>query len=178
MAEQRLADARNKEVEEIRDMLSQMDIRRKQDETQLKEAWKERQRKLWEQIDGIIKDKEEKERAQVEAERKAKEEAERKRIEEEERRRKEEEEKKRQEEERLRKLQEEKAKKELEEKERAEREEAERIKREQEKGSAAIRDNAGLPSAAELWSGGLRTLKVISWSKILLFLSTLTPQCL
>lgn len=159
MEEQRLKALRAKEMEDMKQMLAAMDVQRQQQEHKLKEAWRERDRKLWERIESVIKVEEDKVRARVEAERQAREEQERMRRAEEERMKLEEEKKRRADEERQRKVLEERLQKEKEAMARAEREEAERQKSEQEKGADGLRTAAELFRADELWTLGLRTLK-------------------
>ncbi|KAG5645369.1 hypothetical protein DXG03_006322 [Asterophora parasitica] len=71
------------EILEVNAKLEGLRMRQKADEEKLRLAMEERQRKIWEGIEGVIKAEEDKVKAVLEEERKVKEEEERKRIEEE-----------------------------------------------------------------------------------------------
>ena len=155
-----LASAHSRQVAEVEAQLASLDLRRKTEEARLYDAWKERDRKLWERIEGVIKVEEDKVKARLEAERKVREEAERKRREDEERRRLEEE-KKREEEERKRKEEEDrKLEEEIEQAMRqADEFEAEQ-RREQLEEEEQGRNALGLTTADEDWKWARKTLLV------------------
>jgi nucleoporin GLE1 len=77
----------------MQSVLAALHMQQKTEEMRLREAWKERERILWDRIDAAIKSEEEKAQAQIDTERKAREEEEWKRREEEEKKRVEEEKK-------------------------------------------------------------------------------------
>lgn len=158
--QQHFQSIRAKEIEELNRRLNAIEIKKDTDDKRIREAWSERNRRLWQRIEGAIKAEEEKERARLEAERRVREEEEKKRRAEEEKKRQEEEKKRREEEERRKKEVEEKLKKEMEEAERREQQERDRVKKEQEKGASKMRGQLGMENAEELWKSGLRTLRV------------------
>ncbi|KAJ3524173.1 hypothetical protein NM688_g8606 [Phlebia brevispora] len=145
---------RQKQIDEVQNMLARFKIAKDQEETKFKQAWKERDRQIWEKIEHVIKAEEEKVKAKLEAERRKREEEERKKKEAEERARQEEErrrqvaEKKRQEEEEQRKqlAQEEEEKIRL--------QELEKQRAEQEQAEAEERKALGMTTALEDWKRG------------------------
>ncbi|KAI0659174.1 GLE1-like protein-domain-containing protein [Cubamyces menziesii] len=153
-AAQQLAAIHEEQLREVQMHLAAMNLQKKQEEEQLRSQWKERDRKLWERIDSVIKLEEEKARVKAEAERKKREE--------EERIRREAEEKKRQEEERKRKEEEEKRKqKEKEEEEKRQQAEAERARAERERAEEQERRTLGFTTAFEDWKRARDTLKAV-----------------
>ncbi|CCM04763.1 uncharacterized protein FIBRA_06953 [Fibroporia radiculosa] len=143
-----------KQMQAIQDHLAALNIRRQVGEKAMVEAWKERNKKLWDGIEAVIKSEEEKVRIKLEAERKKREEEERKRQEEEERRRQEEEKKRKEEEERMRQEQEEAEAK-------RRREEAERIRREREQAEAKLRETLGITTATQDWCSARDMLRLL-----------------
>ena len=74
----RAKESYDRQYEEVTTILGQMNIRRKQEEAKLISDYKERERILWQRVEGVIKDEEDKVRRKLEAEEKVKrEEAER-----------------------------------------------------------------------------------------------------
>ena len=130
-----------------------MNLQKQQEENRLRAQWKERDKKLWERIDTVIKVEEDRQRA--------KQEAEQKKREEEERIRREAEEKRRQEEERKRKEEEAKRKqKALEEEENRRQAEAQREQEAREAAEAQERKALGVTTAFEDWKRARDVLKV------------------
>lgn len=158
--QQHFESIRAKEIEELNRRLNAIEIKKDTDDKRIRDAWSERNRRLWQRIEGAIKAEEEKERARLEAERRVREEEEKKRRAEEEKKRQEEEKKRKEEEERRKKEVEERLKKEMEEAERREQQERDQVKKEQEKGAAKMRGTLGMENAEDLWKAGLRTLRV------------------
>ncbi|KAI8970573.1 GLE1-like protein-domain-containing protein [Trametes punicea] len=153
-AAQQRAALHEEQLREVQTQLAAMNLKKKQEEDELVSQWKERDRRLWERIDAVIKKEEEKMRAKLEAERKKREE--------EERIRREAEEKKRQEEERKRKEQEEKRRKqEEEEAERRRQQEAERQRAERERAEEQERKALGFTTAFEDWKRARETLRAL-----------------
>ena len=136
-------------MEEVQAQLSAMRMKQQTDEERLKNAWRARDKKLWERIEDVIKFEEEKVRKKLEEEKRA--------IEEEERKKREERQKK--EDEESEKATEEQRKKEEEERER-EQAEFSRQQGDQEKQAEEQRKLLGLSTAAEDWAHGRRLLKV------------------
>ncbi|KAL5532421.1 GLE1 [Sanghuangporus sanghuang] len=161
-AQQQQHDAnREKELETLHRF---METHRKNSlaaESQLRERWKERDKKLWERIEASIREEEEKLRMAQEAQRKAREEAERKRREQEEKRRKEEENKRKAEEERRQKELEDLLQKELEVAAEREKEERARKEKTQDTGLVELRERTGMFDCGDMWKIGLRCLKYI-----------------
>ncbi|KAI0777666.1 GLE1-like protein-domain-containing protein [Trametes elegans] len=151
-AEQQLAALHEQQLKEVQLQLEAMNLKKQQEEEQLRLQWKERDRKLWERIDSVIKVEEEKLRAKLELERRKREE--------EERIRREAEDKKRQEEERKRKEEEEKRKQQEREAEEARQQaEVERKRVEQERAEEQERKALGFTTAFEDWKRARDTLK-------------------
>ncbi|EJD07877.1 uncharacterized protein FOMMEDRAFT_164723 [Fomitiporia mediterranea MF3/22] len=130
-------------------------------ENQLRERWKERDRKLWERIELAIKEEEDKLRATQEAERQAREENERKMREMEEKTKKEEEERKKAEEEKRQKVVAEKLRRDMEETEKQEKEEKAKLDKTRVHGLLELREKSGLLSCEDMWKVGLRCLKYL-----------------
>lgn len=158
----------NRQHEEVTAILEQMDIRKRQEEARLISDYKERERSMWQRIEGVIKIEEERVRKKLEAEEKARRE-ELERIKREEERRKageeriraEEERKEREEQERvireelLRKKKEkeaEEAKKQAEEEDAQRRAEAAKLEQE--------RKNSGMTTPEQDWETARHSLKV------------------
>ncbi|KAI9063663.1 hypothetical protein FKP32DRAFT_1571751 [Trametes sanguinea] len=153
-AAQQRAALHEEQLREVQMHLAAMNLQKKQEEDELLLKWKERDRKLWQRIDAVIKKEEEKARAQMEAERKKREE--------EERIKREAEEKKRQEEERKRQEEEEKRqKKEREEEDQRRQAEAERLRAERERAEEQERKALGFTTAFEDWKRARDMLKAI-----------------
>ncbi|OJT07083.1 Nucleoporin gle1 [Trametes pubescens] len=151
-AQQELAAIHEQQLREVQVQLSALNVKKQQEEEVLRTQWKERDRKLWERIDAVIKMEEEKLRVKLEVERKKREE--------EERVRKEAEEKKRQEEERRCKEEAEKRKqKEKEEEEERQQAEAERLRNERDRAEEQERKALGFTTAFEDWKRARDTLK-------------------
>ena len=149
-----------------------MNLQKQQEETRLRAQWKERDRKLWERIDTVIKIEDERVRMKQEAERRKREEEEKAKREAEEKKRKEEE-RKRMEEEAKRNAEEEKRKmRALEEEEKRRQTEAQR---ERETMEGQGRSALGYTTSFEDWERARETLKVRSPVKVSLdlFLSRL-----
>jgi nucleoporin GLE1 len=163
-----LASQHTRQTQEVRAQLAALRAKHNADEERLKVAWRAREKKLWERIEGVIRFEEDKVRQKREEERMVREEEERKR-EEEERKRKEEEERTRREKEEREREQEERKRDEerlerqllaaLEEKDKEDQEIMR--KEEEEKTAADQRQLLGLSNAAEDWVHGRRLLKVI-----------------
>lgn len=156
-----------KEVEFLRQSVDNHQNKMMLAEKQLRERWKECDRKIWDRIEQAIKEDEDKMRAAQETERKVKEEEERKRKEEEEMSKKLEEELKRaeeeerkEEEEKRRKEEEQRLEEEKEEMEKAWLELEERERKSEIEGSIELREQAGVLSCDDMWKVGLRCLKV------------------
>ncbi|KAH9920021.1 GLE1-like protein-domain-containing protein [Epithele typhae] len=150
--EERRAQLHAEQVKEVQAQLAAMNLKRQQEESQLREQWKERDRKLWERIDTVIKVEEDRVRVKLEQERKKREEAERVQ--------RAEEEKKRQEEERKRKVEEEARKqKEQEEEVKRKQAEAEKVQREREAAEVDQRHAMGNTTAFEDWKLAREQLK-------------------
>ncbi|KAI0826637.1 GLE1-like protein-domain-containing protein [Trametes gibbosa] len=153
-AQQELEAIHEQQLKEVQRQLSEMNLKKRQDEEQLRSQWKERDRRLWERIDAVIKLEEEKMRVKLEGERRKREE--------EERIRRVIEEKKRQEDERKRHEEEEKSKKrEQEDEERRQVVEAERARAERERTEEQERKALGLTTAFEDWKRARDTLKAL-----------------
>ncbi|KAI5995951.1 GLE1-like protein-domain-containing protein [Pisolithus albus] len=142
----------NTQITDVKRLLEAFRIKERDEETRLRQKWRDEDRARTERLEAAIKLEEAKARAAAEAERRKREEAER--------RRHEEEEKKRRELEARRKADEE-TRRAKEEGERREREiqEAERRKKEKEAEDAERRKLVGLVSANEEWVHARQTLK-------------------
>ena len=128
-AEQEALSTRHaKELGEVERKLAQFRMVQEREEAALRDAWKMREKQLWERIEGVIKKEEDKVRQRLEAER-VKREAEEKKRKEEEAKRKQEQEKKDAEEKRKK---DEEAQKKKEEEERKRKEEEDKKKLEEE----------------------------------------------
>jgi nucleoporin GLE1 len=156
----RLKESYNHQYEEVTAILEQMDLRRKQEETRLISAYKERERLMWEGIEKVIKLEEDKVRRRLEEEERARREEQERIRREEERRKAEEERKKKEEQERvireemLRKQKEKEAEEAKKKAEEEARRKAEAAKSDQE------RKNAGLTTPQEDWETARQSLKV------------------
>lgn len=158
--QQQFDSVKAKEMEELNRRLNAIEIKKETDDKRIRDAWSERNRRLWQRIEGAIKVEEDKLRARLETERKVREKEEKKRLAEEEKRKQEEEKRRKEEEDRRKKVVEERLRKEMEEAERREQEERDRQKKEQEKGAAKMRTSLGMENAEDLWKSGLLTLRV------------------
>jgi nucleoporin GLE1 len=157
---QRLIEKNKRQMDDVQSQLADLRFGRLEDEKQLRDGWQERDRKLRDQIEGVIKFEEDKVRKRVVEERRVKEEAERRQKEEAERRKKEEEEKQRAEE--KRREDEERLKKELLDamRRQEEREAAEKEAREQEKQVQEQREKLSMTDGDQDWREARETLKV------------------
>jgi nucleoporin GLE1 len=150
---QRLQEQNAHQMEEVRSQLEGLRLKQQEDEKRLRKEWKDRDRKLWERIEGVISFEEEKVRKRMEQEQRLKEDAERKRKEEEERRK--EEQRRKEEEQRLKKeLQEAKRKKE--EQEAAE----QKVIEEREKQVQEQREKLAMTTVGQDWQQARKDLKV------------------
>jgi nucleoporin GLE1 len=156
----RVKESYDRQYNEVTAILEQMNIRRKQEEAKLVSDYKERERILWQRIEGVIKDEEDKVRRKLEAEEKV-------RREEQERIRKEEERKKAEEEKRKKEEQEKALKEELLRKKK-EKEEADAKKRSEDEAQKRAemakmdkgRKDAGFSTAQEDWETARQSLTV------------------
>lgn len=161
---QRLATLHTQQMAEVQAQLEALELQRQNDERKLKDGWKQRDQRLWQRIDAVIRFEEEKVRVRLEAERKAKEEEERRKREEELKRRAEEE-KRKQEEERRQKEEEDRqtqiqTQKQKEEEDARQKEEAARARTERLQADEQERKALGLTTAEEDWRHARQTLKV------------------
>ena len=76
--QQQIEAVKSKELEELNRRLNDLDIRRSTDDERVRAAWAERNKRLWQRIEGAIKIEEDKLRAKLEVERRVREEEERK----------------------------------------------------------------------------------------------------
>ncbi|KAF6760541.1 GLE1-like protein-domain-containing protein [Ephemerocybe angulata] len=153
-----LSSTHAKEMSEIESQLSRFRLAQEKEEAALRQKWKEREAKLWERIEGVIRIEEDKVRAKLEAERQKREKEEAAKKEEEmrrqlleQKRRKEEEAKQKAEEERKREEEEKR------EKERVALEE-ERVRKEKEAGDREAREKLGYTTASEDWAQARESL--------------------
>ncbi|KIJ49204.1 hypothetical protein M422DRAFT_247004 [Sphaerobolus stellatus SS14] len=154
LRERRVQESHDQQLEEVTAFLQNMNLRRKEEEARLIADYQQREKLLWQRVDGVIKAEEDKVRKQQEEEEKARrEEAERKRKEEE--RRKAEEEKKKAEE-KEKALQEELRRKQK------EKEDAEVKQREEEDAKLVdARKRIGYQTAKEDWAQARKTLEMV-----------------
>ncbi|KAF8518688.1 GLE1-like protein-domain-containing protein [Hysterangium stoloniferum] len=161
LRDRRIKESYARECDEVTRELEAFSLRHKEVEKKLVSDYKERERLLWQRIDGAIKAEEAKERQRLEAEEKAKrEEAERLRQEEE-RKKAEEERKKEEEKERLLKAELEKKRKEKEEAEAKERADADAKKAAEDVELSAVRRDAGCRTVREDWGDARATLQQV-----------------
>ncbi|EPQ51338.1 hypothetical protein GLOTRDRAFT_141097 [Gloeophyllum trabeum ATCC 11539] len=159
----RLAALHKKQMEEVEARIAKLQMEQQSEEEKLREAWKARDKRLWERIEAVIKAEEDKVKAKLEADRKAKEEAEKKKREEEERRRQEEERKRKEAEEaRLKKEREETEAREQqakEEEQKRKEEEMTKAQAEKLKQEEKEREALGMTTAEDDWRRARDSLK-------------------
>ncbi|KAF8573352.1 hypothetical protein K439DRAFT_1621586 [Ramaria rubella] len=157
----RVKESYNLQFEEVTAILEQMNIRSKQEEAKLLSDYKERERLLWQRVEGVIKDEDDKVRRKLEAEEKARREEQERARREEERRKAEEEKKKKEEKEKA--LREELLRK----KEEKEAEDAKKQAEEEAQKRADMakldkgRKEAGFTTAREDWETARQGLKLV-----------------
>ncbi|KLO06245.1 hypothetical protein SCHPADRAFT_838304, partial [Schizopora paradoxa] len=151
--------AREAERVDLARRVAELEGKRQLEERRLRDAWREREKRLWDRVESSIKGEEDRYRARLEAEKKAREAEERAKLAEEQRRR-DEEAKKRKEAEALRlKAEEERKKKEEEERIAQEQKIAqEQATAEQQEGQK-MRSTLGCLEARDLWLSGLKAVK-------------------
>ncbi|GLB40961.1 putative GLE1-like protein [Lyophyllum shimeji] len=160
---ERRAALHDQQMKEIEVRLEELRMKQKAEDEKLRMSMRERQKRIWDGIENVIKLEEDKVKARLEEEKRKKEEEERRRKEEEERQKALEE--KQKEEQRKR---EQEAKKAAEEKEKREQEEAEtrrleaeeeRQKKERERGERTAREELGMTTPEEDWRAARNNLQ-------------------
>ncbi|KAF8662050.1 hypothetical protein AX16_001235 [Volvariella volvacea WC 439] len=145
---QRLAALHAQQLAEVEARLSNLRLQQEREEKRLRDEWQARDKRLWANVESVIKTEEDKVKAKLEAEKRVKEEAERKKREEEAKKRAEEEKAKAELARRLKEEEEAKRKKEEEEKKRLE---EERARTEKENADVEQRRVLGLSTATQEW---------------------------
>ena len=162
-------------MQEVQASFEQLQMGAKVEEERMREDFKLREKRIWDQIENVIKLEEDKIKARLEAEKRAQEEAERKRkeeerkLKEEEDRKRAEEDKRKAEEEKKRKEEEEAKRKEEEQKKKKQEEEQELLEREKlrvqrEESEKEQRKGLGMSTTTDDWSSARTFLKVDIYS--------------
>ena len=164
-----------KQMQEVQASFEQLQMGAKVEEERMREDFKLREKRIWDQIENVIKLEEDKVKARLEAEKRAQEGAERKRkeeerkLKEEEERKRAEEDKRKAEEEKKRKEEEEAKRKEEEQKKKKQEEEQELLEREKlrvqrEESEKEQRKGLGMSTTTDDWLSARTLLKVDIYS--------------
>lgn len=162
-----LSTTRAAERADLARRVAELEGKRQLEERRLREAWRDREKRLWDRVESSIKGEEERLRARLDAEKKARDAEDRARAVEEQKRKDEEAKRKDQEAKKQREVEARRLKDEEERKKKAEEERIAQEQRnalelanaEQQEGQN-LRSTLGLLESRVLWLGGLKSLKV------------------